>query len=105
MRFLKQHVVLLEPLLWLAGIGMMILMDPVGAHLFSFCPFNWLSLKFCPGCGLGHAIAFLARGELAASWNAHPLGIPAIIILTRRSFNLLHWHFTNNLNLKSLKNG
>lgn len=56
-------------------------MDPAGTHMISLCPLDALGVPFCPGCGLGHAVAHLARGELAASLQAHPLGLPAVLIL------------------------
>jgi hypothetical protein len=56
-------------------------MDPGGAHLLSLCPLDALGFSFCPGCGLGHAVAYLARGDVMASVQAHPLGIPAVLIL------------------------
>lgn len=67
--------------MWSAGLLLMATMDPDGAHLFRLCPLDALGLSFCPGCGLGHAVAYLARGELVASMKAHPLGIPAVLIL------------------------
>jgi uncharacterized protein DUF2752 len=54
--------------------------------LVSLCPFDavgdFLGLSFCPGCGLGHSVAYLARGQFAASFGAHPLGLPAVVGLT-----------------------
>lgn len=68
-----------EALLWMAGLGAMASFDPHADTLETWCLFNrLLELETCPGCGLGHSIAFLARGEWAASVRAHPLGIPAV---------------------------
>ncbi|WP_439883572.1 DUF2752 domain-containing protein [Pontibacter sp. MBLB2868] len=66
-------------------------MDPRGTHLFSFCPFSWLWKSACPGCGLGHGIAYLFRGEWHASWQAHPLALPATLMLLWRSAQLIYW--------------
>jgi len=71
----------LEALFWSVGLGVMAAMDPSGTHLIGLCPLDALGLSFCPGCGLGHAVAHLARGQLAASLRAHPLGLPAVLIL------------------------
>ncbi|MBC5774165.1 DUF2752 domain-containing protein [Pontibacter sp. KCTC 32443] len=73
----------------------MAVMQPGEAHLFSFCPFSYV-LEWCPGCGLGHAIAWLARGELKASWEAHPLGVPAVLLLCWRSGQLLFLYYRYN---------
>ena len=83
-----------EAILLGGGLVAMAIMDPHGAHLVSFCPLDALGLSFCPGCGLGHAVAHLARGHWAASVQAHPLGIPAVLILLTHIGRLLHhaWH-------------
>ncbi|WP_187262567.1 DUF2752 domain-containing protein [Pontibacter beigongshangensis] len=88
---------LLEAAVWVAGIAALALTDPEAKHLFSFCPVSWVWEGGCPGCGLGHAIGFLFRGMLAASWQAHPLGVPALLLLLWRVFVL----FKNYLFLRS----
>lgn len=94
--FLNRNIFLRELFLWVLGVGLLGLMDPEGNHLFSFCPFSWALDNFCPGCGLGHAIAFLFRGELTASWESHPLGVPALAILVYRCGHLLRQHIKLN---------
>lgn len=71
----------LEAYFWAAGLLAMAAMDPTGEYLFSLCPLDALGLSICPGCGLGHAVAYLARGEVVASFHAHPLGGPAVLVL------------------------
>lgn len=83
------NVYLTEAVLWVVGLVALAFMEPTGEHLFSLCPWSWVGLSFCPGCGLGHAIAFLARGEWLASWEAHPLALPAMVILVWRVAVLL----------------
>ncbi len=72
-----------EAIVWIAALILLATMSPVNEHA-SLCPFNVFGLGFCPGCGLGHGIAFLFRGEFQASFIAHPLALPAVIILTLR---------------------
>jgi len=79
---------LTEALCWVTGLVLLAFLDPEAPHLFSFCPFSWVFENGCPGCGLGHAIAFLYRGQWLASWHAHPLAVPALFLLTRRIFKL-----------------
>ncbi|GHA69288.1 DUF2752 domain-containing protein [Pontibacter akesuensis] len=86
----------LEVVLWLAGLSVLALMDPEKEHLLSFCPFSWVLESGCPGCGLGHAIAFLARGEWEASWQAHPLAVPAVLLLLGRCGRLLLFNRRHN---------
>lgn len=46
------------------------------------CPFRLLTGHRCPGCGMGHAIASAMRGDWAASFQHHPLGIPVLLFWT-----------------------
>jgi hypothetical protein len=78
-----------EAYLWIAGLLAMAFADPKAAPLIDLCVFEALGASFCPGCGLGHAVAWLARGELVASWHAHPLGIPAVVILLGHTAQLV----------------
>lgn len=43
------------------------------------CPFHWLTGLPCPLCGLTHAWAALAQGDLAGAVAHHPLG-PALAL-------------------------
>lgn len=78
----------LEAICWILGIFLLALTDPTRPHVFSLCLFSWVFDHGCPGCGLGRAIAFLVRGAWAASWQAHPLAAPALLLLSRRVFIL-----------------
>ncbi|WP_276497686.1 DUF2752 domain-containing protein [Pontibacter litorisediminis] len=95
-----RQAVPLEMLLWLTGLLLLALMDPHGDHLLSFCPFSWLLENGCPGCGLGHGIAFLVRGEWQASWAAHPLAGPAVLLLLWRCGRLLYFYRTHTRTTK-----
>ncbi|WP_235208330.1 DUF2752 domain-containing protein [Saccharicrinis fermentans] len=66
--------------------------DPHAHAHYSLCLIKNSGLDFCPGCGLGHSLGFLFRGEIANSFHSHPLGIFALIILTYRIFQI----FKNN---------
>lgn len=46
------------------------------------CPFRLLTGHRCPGCGMGHAVVSAMRGDVAASFAHHPLGIPVLLIWT-----------------------
>ncbi|MCJ8166971.1 DUF2752 domain-containing protein [Pontibacter sp. E15-1] len=99
MRLTIQKNKRLEAVLWLAGLGALALMHPEGQHLFSLCPFSWVWAEGCWGCGLGHAVAYLFRGQWQASWQAHPLALPAILILLRRCWQLLTWRLPSENHL------
>ncbi len=90
----------LEAWFWITAIIILAFSDPVANGHSSLCLIKQLNLGFCPGCGLGHSIAWIFRGEIIKSFQSHPFGIPAIIILMTRSFSLLKdgfsIHQTNN---------
>ena len=97
--FKRKH---LEAFFWIIGITLLAFTNPEGSGHLSLCPLKNMGFNFCPGCGLGHAISWLFRGELANSFNCHPMGIPAVAILLGRSYNLLRTdiQFTNKFNQK-----
>ena len=77
-----------EAFFWMGALLFLAATDPNGGAHYSLCLFKWLGLDFCPGCGLGHAVSYLFHGDIARSWQAHPLGIPAVIILGHRIYTL-----------------
>jgi hypothetical protein len=81
-----------EAVCWVAGLLSLALLNPTTPH-FSICPLKHLGLDFCPGCGLGTAISFLFHGDLTASFQAHPLGIFAAIVLSFRTIDLTRQYF------------
>jgi Protein of unknown function (DUF2752) len=91
-RHIKQWRYLAEAGMWLAGLVLLAFMSPGGEHLFSFCPYSWFLEDGCIGCGLGHGISYLFRGDWEASWREHPLALPAIFLLLWRCWQLVRWH-------------
>ncbi|WP_291862341.1 DUF2752 domain-containing protein [Marinilabilia sp.] len=84
--FHKKH---LEAFFWILAVILLAATNPEGSGHMSLCPLKNLGFSFCPGCGLGHSISWLFRGEFATSFHCHPFGIPAVVILLTRSYNLL----------------
>lgn len=81
-----------EALIWAAGLIVLALAAPSLAGHATFCVPTLLGLDGCMGCGLGASIGHLFRGHLASSIDAHPLGIPATLMLTGRIIQLLRNH-------------
>ena len=50
----------------------------------SICPLDLLGFEYCPGDGLGRSMAFSFRGMISDSLQAHPAGLPAILIIMTR---------------------
>ncbi|MEN8224828.1 MAG: DUF2752 domain-containing protein [Bacteroidota bacterium] len=74
---------------------------------YSLCPFHNLGFHWCPGCGLGHSISWLFRGDIVQSFHAHPLGIPAVLVLSIRVFNIfrINKKYKNYSYKKSIQHG
>lgn len=69
-----------EAAFWTAGLVGVATMDPEAGVGFTLCLLEHLGV-FCPGDGLGQATAYLVRGNFAASWSAHPLAVPVLLVL------------------------
>ncbi|PWN07101.1 DUF2752 domain-containing protein [Rhodohalobacter mucosus] len=70
---------------WIALAGMLIAVvtiDPDSAA--GFCLIEWTGVEHCPGEGIGRSMSSAMRGDFVRSFQLHPAGIPAIIILTIR---------------------
>ncbi|HEY4197532.1 MAG TPA: DUF2752 domain-containing protein [Mucilaginibacter sp.] len=78
----------LELIFWVAALTALAFTDPAGAAHFSLCPLKVMGITWCPGCGLGHSISWLFRGNITNSFHAHWLGIPALLIILYRVYTL-----------------
>ncbi len=84
----------IESLLWTFGLIALAVFNPANSSGgFSLCPIHQLGFDFCPGCGLGHSIAWLFRGDLSTSMDEHMLGPLAAIILISRIIKLNYQHY------------
>lgn len=55
----------------------------------SLCLFSAFGFGKCPGCGIGHAMHYALKLEFVQSFNHHPLGILAVIIIFNRIRQLI----------------
>lgn len=78
-----------ELLCWIAAIIALFFL-PEKINDTSLCLFSLLGLGHCPGCGIGHAIHYALRLDLSLSFQFHPIGIPAVIIIFMRIKRLLY---------------
>lgn len=75
---------------WSAGLLALALADPTAPGLLDVCGWQWLGVpgllgwEGCPGCGLGHAVAFLLDGQFAPALEAHLLAPFAVVVLVGR---------------------
>jgi len=76
-----------ELIFWIGALVALGFSDPAAAH-YTLCPFKLMGFGWCPGCGIGHAISYLLRGDIGASLHAHWLGVPALGVLFYRIYTL-----------------
>jgi len=74
-------------MIWFIALVALAAATPGGNHV-TLCPLANMGIDFCPGCGLGKSITFLFHGEIGKAWQAHPLGIFAVIVLSFRIISL-----------------
>jgi hypothetical protein len=87
-----------EAWVWLTALFMLAFMPPESAQT-TLCVWHHLGVESCPGCGLGHSISSALHGQWIKSFQFHPLGMIAIIILVFRIVTV----FTQNYTFERLK--
>ena len=80
MKLIHRHS---EWVVFFIGLLLMATMNPY-VDGTSLCLFETLGLKYCPGEGLGHSIAFLFRGEYKAALEANLMGPLVVVGLSTR---------------------
>jgi hypothetical protein len=78
-----------EALVWILGLSYLAFVNSPETIHFTICPFANLGFDFCPGCGLGNSISYLFRGDFTSSFNSHPLGIFALLIILFRIISII----------------
>lgn len=86
----------LELIFWCAALAAPLFINPYEKMSLDFCLFHSLGINFCPGCGLGRALALLYRGDLAASFMTHPLAILFVAIIGSRIVTLIRMSVENS---------
>ncbi len=78
----------LELIFWVAGLIILFFIEPERVS-FSICPLHNLNL-WCPGCGLGSSIHYLLHFDLLKSFQVHPIGFFAFIVILYRLIQLIN---------------
>lgn len=79
----------LELFAWCGLLLAPLFINPSVGNYPSICLFHALGIEFCPGCGLGRALALLYRGDLISSFMTHPLAIFFVLITGFRIITLV----------------
>lgn len=92
-----------EGIVWFVSlIYLATLSNNIEQH-FTFCPLSNLGFEHCPGCGLGKSVSLILHGHFIESFDFHWLGIPALIIILFRIFQLIRNN--SKLYFKPIKKG
>lgn len=78
-----------ELLFWCLAIVGILMIDPNSQTHFSICPLDMLGIDWCPGCGLGRSMKLFSMGEFSASFDMHPMGGIAWLIIAFRISELV----------------
>ncbi len=99
MKYIKSFPV--ELVFWILALVLLATANP-HEHHFSLCPLANLGITWCPGCGLGRSITALFHGDVSASFSHHWFGIPALILICYRIYQLTKQLFNKQkeINLK-----
>lgn len=80
----------IEASIWIISLIYLSLINVPEKTNFTLCPLSNLGFEFCPGCGLGNSISYLFRGDIVSSFQSHPLGIFALIIISLRIISIIN---------------
>lgn len=86
----------LELIFWCAALAAPLFINPYEKMSLDFCLFHSLGIDFCPGCGLGRALALLYRGDLTASFMTHPLAVFFVFVICFRIMALFNKSVENS---------
>lgn len=85
MKYIKSFPI--ELVFWILALVLLATAD-LHNHHFTLCPLANLGITWCPGCGLGRSITALFHGDVSASFSYHWFGIPALILISYRIYQL-----------------
>lgn len=84
----------LEGIFWVVSLIYLSTISDFSEQHFTICPLSNLGIEHCPGCGLGRSISMILHGNIFQSFDFHWLGIPALIIILLRIFQLIKNNFS-----------
>lgn len=97
MKYIKSFPI--ELTFWVLALVLLATANP-HEHHFTLCPLASLGFDWCPGCGLGRSITALFHGDVNASFAHHCFGIPALMLIGYRIYQLTKQLFNKQINLK-----
>ena len=76
--------------MWLGGLTYLALINPYSTGHLNLCAFNAIGIDNCPGCGLGKSISMIFHGDISGSFDSHPLGLVALLLITYRIIKVFY---------------
>jgi hypothetical protein len=76
-----------ELIVWITAIIVLFFLPETPGP--SLCVFKAIGFNRCPGCGIGHSMHDALHFQFSASWNHHPMGILAVLIIFMRIKQLI----------------
>lgn len=73
---------------WTLSLLVLAWTDPGQPPVLELCLFKWAGLA-CPGCGMGHAIAYLLDLDFGSAIAAHPLSPFVLVAVSHRIVRLV----------------
>lgn len=88
-KFFKIIIKNSEAILWIFGLVYLASINPYSGNHLTLCGFKLIGIDNCPGCGIGRAISLIFRGDFQSSFDMHPLGFLALILIISRIVSLI----------------
>lgn len=82
-----------EGIIWITAIIYLSFLTVSSETHFTFCPLSNLGFEHCPGCGLGKSMSLILHGQIKESFNYHYLGVPALIIILFRIYQVISLNY------------
>lgn len=89
-----------EGLVWSFSILYLATLTVNSENHFTICPLANLGIDSCPGCGLGKSVSLILHGHIMQSFDYHYLGIPALIIILFRIYQIISVNYKIHFNSK-----
>lgn len=95
----------LEALIWIGALLYLALINPYETGHLNLCAFNLVGIESCPGCGIGRSISSVFHADILHSFQMHPLGLVALVMITFRIISIFYKNYKLNKTLLEVYNG
>ena len=86
----------IEGLFWVFALILLFMFEPASGSHVTICPLKLSGFEHCPGCGIGRSISLAMQGDLRGSFEYHMMGIPGLLIIGYRIFDIFKNYLTEH---------